>query len=480
MTTLNEDRNKHRRRWKAITLDYERVVAQELNDPSFHCLSATTRLILLSLIDVIKWSTRYDVPLGVTVDKGKIMDWYELAAYELSGGQMLRGNGCKLESSCDGVTWVTLIDFGTCLTDGLVSGGMGDQTAITYETNITEVTNNYDGTLGSIGVSDLSYDGGSGDADRDNALCSAIRSYIDAIARTWVEKDQANDSRNRLIATAGIAFGAGVLALATAGVGNLIAGAVGSAIALIAVNIDLEDETQLYAPSTLDAVQCCMYDALTGTTPTEVSFNSAASACGFDPLSYEGKLAQIVNEVSSTREAYLSFLKLWNEAVSYANSGLLSNECAACNDWVHVFDFTTGDLQGWVMPPGGLSVLPTISSPDGIKAGVIGTGGGRWMGLVLNLDFQEAFITHVTMDYWIDRGGELPFTGDSARFANEFGQWWFNEGENQSFSRSPNGLLTSLYNTFYMNYNGGDNQPPGGEGYIRNMVVYGTGFNPFV
>lgn len=44
---------------EAILFDYARIQAQETLPPSLHCLTATTKMLLLSVLDPIGWTTRY-------------------------------------------------------------------------------------------------------------------------------------------------------------------------------------------------------------------------------------------------------------------------------------------------------------------------------------------------------------------------------------------------------------------------------------
>lgn len=68
-----------RQRNKAILFDYDRILEQESYDASLHCLSATTKMLLLSVLDPIGWAKRY---IG-NADPVKIREWKEQAMVEL-------------------------------------------------------------------------------------------------------------------------------------------------------------------------------------------------------------------------------------------------------------------------------------------------------------------------------------------------------------------------------------------------------------
>lgn len=72
-----------RQRNKAQLFDYARILEQADYPPSLHCLSATTKMLLLSVLDPIGWTKRY---IG-NADKVTVEEWKDAAMVELILGQ---------------------------------------------------------------------------------------------------------------------------------------------------------------------------------------------------------------------------------------------------------------------------------------------------------------------------------------------------------------------------------------------------------
>jgi len=66
-------------RYKAGLFNYQTILDQAEVPPSLHCLSATTKMLLLSVLDPIAWSTRY---IG-DADETTIREWRDQAMVEL-------------------------------------------------------------------------------------------------------------------------------------------------------------------------------------------------------------------------------------------------------------------------------------------------------------------------------------------------------------------------------------------------------------
>lgn len=66
-------------RYKADLFDYQTILDQEELPPSLHCLSATTKMLLLSVLDPIAFKTRY---IG-NADQATISEWREQAMVQL-------------------------------------------------------------------------------------------------------------------------------------------------------------------------------------------------------------------------------------------------------------------------------------------------------------------------------------------------------------------------------------------------------------
>lgn len=71
--------NQSHNRYKADLFNYQTILEQEELPPTLHCLSATTKMLLLSVLDPIAWKTRY---IG-DPDEDKIKEWREQAMVQL-------------------------------------------------------------------------------------------------------------------------------------------------------------------------------------------------------------------------------------------------------------------------------------------------------------------------------------------------------------------------------------------------------------
>lgn len=474
--SVDKKYNQYARRWRALTFDYDTILAQEALSSTIHCLSATTRLLLRSMLPYTEWPTRYD---GEGMDTDKIAGWAAKAAYEL-GGFMFRQVGCKLQMSCDGGnTWATVFDSSICNTYS--SLGMGMQ----YEGDITIINNNYDGTPGSIDCPDVVYDSGPDDSYRNTALCNTLYAWIESAATAWVQNDQDRDERNRMIANVATLIGSGALAITailTAGVSTLVAGAIGTAIALAVINVDLTDETAILDPDVIEAVACCMYVTLQGQSMSRSAFQGALDNCAFGAESLEQALSDIIYATLQPMDSYLAFLKLWNENFGYAENGMISNDCLLCPaTWTQVFN-----LQDTILHPDIAVVFGTHVPGSGIE-GVCETSGTDRKYAHVSADPGEQFnCTYASINYDLTNG-ENPSASVQAAIAalvfpatyEALRVWNFNqlfEGTNQIMTWDGEELIDTVISGFLRS----SYYSCGGSVTLRKFTLKGTGINPFI
>lgn len=398
----DDQRSKNRRNWRGFTWDYARIEEQETLSPTLHCLSATTRMLVLSMLEMIGWSTRYSVPYGESIDSNKIQAWEAIAAYELSEGQMLRGVGCTLEISCDGVNWTTLIDFSECMAHSTIN----NNSTVIYETEMEQLNEDWDGTPESIDAEFTEYNGAGNDW-RDTALCMALKLYVEAISGVWKAKEGTSSSRPFLMSLALSVIGSGAMAFVSGTIANLIAGVLGEALSISSEDIDIDCADA----DVIDQVVCCAYDALNGQTSSSQSFNEAFDDCDFDEGSCAARLASVC-AIASSFNAYMAFLKLWNEAYTYAKNDLIENECLACGRWSKYWDFREGIPHDWIVSIGFNNDTFGELGSTGFDSNVGNTVSGVSIGFDMAIPVSST-LRHMKMEYDYQDGGHWDSAGNN-------------------------------------------------------------------
>lgn len=166
----------------------------------------------------------------------------------------------------------------------------------------------YDGTASSINENapDDNFDGG-GTSGEQKALCAALNAYVRAYAYAKIQQLDVM-----------YAFGAGALALAAFLTGGLafalmIAANVAIGGAALAGGLAyLSARAALSDNAALDAVVCCMYDALLPLAISQANWNISLNSCGFTA----GTNAAIVRDFidSSLADNYLTFADILGES----------------------------------------------------------------------------------------------------------------------------------------------------------------------
>lgn len=194
-------------------------------------------------------------------------------------------------------------------------------------------------------------------ARREAGLCAAITSYVIECLRQALTN----------------AYDAATVATAIAGIVGVFTGqawlpAVVSAIAGAGVGIDQEVLTDTNA---IKKVICCMYDALKGESISYLAFAGAAAGCGFDALSNEGIISNIISSFSGSEDSYRSFVVNLNGNYSIQAQDANGNSCACCD--ADEVEFSS--IQGTIPEPveGEPNYYTCVAVAGGIDGG--GTSG---------------------------------------------------------------------------------------------------------
>jgi len=318
------DRNEGKRKWRAVTFDYDRIKAQEQFSPKFFCLSETTRLLVLSVGELFRWKTRYDGdPQNFDLDK--IEGWYETAMCELSGGQMIRqnpANKCQLQVSCDDLNWTTVMDFSACV------GSSTPTEASVYDVELQDNITLYDSDISNL-TDKWDYDGTYPDADTDTAMCWSARHYVNMVCdQQIVQINEKNEEVNffqqlgiasgLMAATAGLMAGLGIFTLTavTGGAGlALIAG-----ILALAGAYDDEDPAIFADEDTRREIACEIADNLYGEKLTFARWQAALAQSG-------NVVKNFVDDTMGHEDLYMQYLFMTSGMVVAAATEDLDCNC---------------------------------------------------------------------------------------------------------------------------------------------------------
>lgn len=467
-----------KRNWKGLTWDYDVILAQEELSSTFHCLTATTRMLLLSMLQTIEWPTRYK---GTDIDKNLLEAWAANAAYEL-GGAMLRQNPvnfCQLQASCDGVTWTTIFDYSMCdaittPSESLAYNAELEANAATYDDDISNLTDAWD------------YDGTYSDADTNNALCWAIEQYIIMTCDAQIDAISKKNEEKNFLQDLSTLFGLGAATvgfLVAVGVFVSSAATGGAALALAAVLLALtgeydDSDPALFADSeTREEIRCDIYAAMDGLKPTFANWQAALSIESGEVVN------NYVYETMQSEDLFMQFLLLTSGLVSVVGDTDFVNDCLDCPEpaWI-----ATADMEVAILP-----ALLSVEAGNGMfiaQQGIVGQcytdGSDRTIaGIRVNAAFT---MSKIDFYYNLTNCGGAPPGVTQAGL-----EGLFNVGKDYELLREENfGGLQTGFSVFGVTVDRDVNDliqafirscyfNCGGSIKLRKVVIRGTGINPF-
>ena len=307
---------------------------------------------------------------------------------------------CELQQSLDGgVTWSTVFDYSLCSSGGEGTTTINISVAQTWiqELNVTYITN----------PTEIGKNLGNSDENTNTALCHALNILVRGVLIGALERLENGNNQELVIQSI-----AGGIAIASAFIfGTPFAGlstAIGVAVGLVsnAIMNQLEEE-ELEAIINNNAVikelQCCAYSAIVDTKPTFTSFQNMFDNCV--NLSPDAQtVLNLLQSAVDNLDLFLTFLEGASQAWTYADQGVLGNDCDDCGGtWCEVIDFTVGD--------GNFNTITVDAGNDGNW--VSGTGwtagnhriGSRYYrGIRIFNTFNLSTITSIDFAVFYDKG----------------------------------------------------------------------------
>lgn len=246
----------------------------------------------------------------------------------------------------DGTEWANVWDasvLGASVTN--VTYNTYSQTAYNrYET----INNTYNGSLISI-APNITYTGDGRNQYRDIALCWMCRSLIDVLCQQEIDRRAQGNALITAVSTAALgalvaaAFvvSGGTFAVAFAAMAAGSAGAIGAS----ANNLSQIATTTLSDTNARADVACKMADRLKNTALSPAIFAASIQASDHAAGSTARAIAEAIAPALASTEAYAQFMASANDAIVWAELGLINCTCGA---WTYVFDFTTSTGGNWL------------------------------------------------------------------------------------------------------------------------------------
>lgn len=306
--------------YKALKIDYERVIGADGENYNLYCLSDRHIAVLLSQTGYIGWLTRWEY------DTPPAQDFIDRIQAEIEG---------------------SLINPMSC------SDISQQRTNITINNYLR--AQRYTGTNTSIDpdapTTNLNWTGA---ASENEAFCTASEDYC---RMTFI------NVQNALAVAAGaIGFTAGLLGWAYPALGAIVGGAVvlGSGIVIGAVNQALEDG------EAVTSYICKFYNALRNKAATQASFTSSINTI-VPAVGNEQTLHEIIKLCSTRVESWYWYVELLGNAKRLGLSGVSSCDCGINWTWSYSASSCVYNLpSGWTLT---------------IQSGVCGNGAGSFDGI---------------------------------------------------------------------------------------------------
>lgn len=377
-----------KRNWKGTQIDFDRVDAAADYPDKYFKLSAQTQMILLAILRVSHWPTRYYSKDGTVIDTDAVSQWASVAELEVM-------QEMDFQECCDAI----LAALGSVNTStAIATKGDGSE-------QVEELDDDYDGTPGSI-APDVVYDGSPQDANRDAALCYSLFVLIDATLNAIASDKEQYREEYTMIAASIISLGA-ALGIFTAGLSTLVGTVVGAAIPLIAqAYVTTISEDELRDEGAREDLLCLAYDNM-GQDPSRASFQAAFTGTGLGEAAEKQRL--IMYSVAQHLDTFFGWVRIMNEGVEISENGLLPNACVGCGDcgeWTHYHDLVADGMGDWypywVASPGNpLGEYRDSALRETYITSGLGDGFG---GAYLAHDIAPTVITQVEFSYDAEEG----------------------------------------------------------------------------
>ncbi len=485
--------------WKAITFNWAELQSYDHAEQLGICLTQRQVAVLKALLTTAYWTTRWTY-LTATPD--------ELAEFVAQIDNKLDGNDCEVENmlfrdnpedGCEaqystdgGVIWSTQFRKDIC------DKSVNETTIQNYYDNRTLTNNTFITYAGDI--TNVAPDWNYTDPDQDNAICWAVRTYVDIICDQSIDQINKNNQNIRdandwigglspiiaaAIFTAISTLSGGVLTFPP-----LVIGAFTYALSLIIDDIfDALIGKSVEAFQDMDArdiIKCEMYDALQGGTPSWTAWRDALAHWE----TYGGNvrdIAEVVHIENGVERVFVEWFVLVEDINSIADQ---LPECPCPDTWEHTWDIENTGIEAWILNSAGAG-----HGPYGVYVPGVGVecthniidNNWHWTSVFrLVLDEIVPRIKSVKVYFDAERG----HWDSSAAFltlnlvGNEAGTWLqgdLSDGDDQSREFIAVSSETADQVTIFFrvaDYEPGPHLEEG-SGVITKVTLGGTGVDPF-
>jgi hypothetical protein len=482
------------------------VPTAKIDDAPYVCIRLNAQWIpfILGAVETLRWDALYK---GTEVQINAATAEVERLFLALAQGNidcpedamaLLRQNPedpCQLQASYDdGVTWATVFDYSVCMqseTKEIVT------VANAYDMH-TEVTNNmavYEGDITNV------YAGwGYGDDDdeyRDEALCWALRQWIDLVCELAIKllHDQLDENKQTLEAIADSLQAVGeIVAIMVgfelfpawavyAGLAFTVAGSAGE----VAATLMEVDPSVFQDDQAKEEVACVIYNAMKGVTPSFADWNNSLDNHGL--MGNAGHIADASFMWQWSDESFVQFFKFMGPMIDIVKYGA-DLGCPCEGDWTHIWEISelsgsephttyNNDAPAFEILSGEYVAGVGIDGEDDIVSGKCKhRARGR----------QEAFnprtITRVRFDYDWAEGAINNWGAVAATVILNgviVGQWNFAEvqgSSNKQWSGNKSGVTRVVVAISSSNETENECQF-GGTAVVERVVIEGKGTCPF-
>jgi hypothetical protein len=350
--------------WKHVTRDHPRPAPESgiFDAPKACCIEINFlwRPHVLGALGALmqrdSWTGDDDEQFRATQEVEKFINRCLQDCEEDCGVYALRQNPvnkCQLQQSLDGgATWTLAFDFSLCrntVNDTIYVMNVNN----TYNQLITNLTNQYDGTVESVAPETV-YDSDPDEtALRDRALCYAITHAVDIICDmviAGIEEQQGNTALAALAIGAGVAIFLGYTIL-TGGLGAIAAfgafttaGVTGAGAASALINwastvISNHSKEPFEDLAARADVACCWYNALKGATVTEAAFADSLTGCTFTGNAQV--IRDVIHDANQIEAQFLQFTQLFRQSIAAERAELLPP--CPCESYCYLFEFRTAN-----------------------------------------------------------------------------------------------------------------------------------------
>jgi hypothetical protein len=294
MQRISEYQLLQRKRWRAISYNWD-TLSEYGNTSRLYCLTDFQVAWLLSNTDYFGWSSRWSNCPCTEQDmhdmkaemEYNLMNCVDLQPYQIQYLYDIQ-QAQELQALAD-------------LWDGVNPSSVNENTPDNFYS-------------------------GDGSADRENALCTAIKIYVYSYAQNWVTKAQL---------ALGVVAIVGIVASITI-VGGMIATAlVGGLAYLTSFAI-----TAMQDENALDDVVCCIFEALNGASITNANWLTCLDDCNFEVGTNQAIIRDIIASDLDQFNNWLTFINQVGNSYVLVQAGVSDCPCEDVS-WVWNSDFAT-------------------------------------------------------------------------------------------------------------------------------------------